>query len=71
MHVRGDAGRHQEKKYATEHAKLAAADAIVSLLVLMATRAHVHATPASQLMGISLSAHEIIVLLLLGFRMDS
>ncbi|EOY17199.1 Uncharacterized protein TCM_036348 [Theobroma cacao] len=56
MRAQGDAGRHQERMFATEHARLAARDATAFHLVPMATSMPVPAMQSSKPMGISPSA---------------
>lgn len=56
MHARGDAGRHQERRYASEHANLVARDATAFHQAPMGTRKHAHVMQNSRHMETSLSA---------------
>jgi hypothetical protein len=56
IYAQGDAGHHQERMYATEHAKPAATDAGVFHQVPMATRVHAHVMQALGPMETSPSA---------------
>ena len=56
MHAQGDAGKHQERMFVTEHARLAARDATAFHRVLMATKMPAPAMQNSKPMEISPSA---------------
>lgn len=58
MNAQGDARNHRERTRVIEHAKHVARDASVFHLVPTETRKHALVTPASELMGTSLSALE-------------